>query len=126
MKLLSKIKNLWQRKKHIEVKYSIVKQGAPLIESIYFTVKEKSIVAITIYLKSKYCYISTIGYNSMTNNSRICIMPTKESLKLHEYIEPQIPTILEFTDFKDWYVFTHDTHISRSDLKICFVKHKFQ
>lgn len=106
-------------RKNDNVSFTIKRHGAPIVNSVYIREISKNIAAIEIDMKSKYCEID-YALGGSDGSCGIHITADDRSRHLNDLVNRGEPTIIEFTDFKGWDVFSCSS--GRYTLKICLIR----
>jgi len=101
------------------VDYKIIEQGAPLVNYVYLVKKSDDIVALCIDLKSKYCLCDSF-FSSDDGACSISILASENSIGLNDNCNKSKETIIEFLNYKKWYVFSAGE--GRYNINICLIK----
>ena len=106
--------------KSTPIDISIVEQGAPIVENGIVCRKGKTVVALSLNLRSKYCTVAA-KWGGSDAIPGIFIEATDESLYL-DTTKKGADTFIEFPEYKGWSV--HAAVVARYTLSVCLVKDK--
>ncbi len=106
-------------KKNDKIEITINKQGATLVNCGNVLEISENIVALEIDLKSKNCEVISSYYCS-DGKRGIILGANENSLHLHENIDRDSLTEIEFPQFKNWSVFSWN--IGRYTLNVCLIR----
>ena len=100
-----------------KVKIKIERQGTPIIENAFIIEKSKSVIAIIVGFKSKYCNSGIAGDDKVPG---ICVEGSLDSLKLNKKYDYVEPTYILFPEYKGWEVFA--VGYGKYSAKVCLIK----
>lgn len=102
--------------------FTIIQQGAPVINSGYIVEQSENLIAIEIDMKSKYCEVALFTHKDPENICGLMIGTNEDSLNLKEDAAKDTYTEIEFTNFKGFRIFA--ANIGRYMLSVCLIKDK--
>ena len=82
----------------------VVMQGRPIMSNAYGYLVRGNDEVVTFYvdLDSKYCEVSGSGGNLPDEGPMLFIGETERSLHLGPSVDPEIDTVIQFSEFPGW------------------------
>lgn len=106
-------------REHVKTSFTIVEQGAPIVNRALIVESVAGIVAIELDLRSKYC---EVGQNyDEDGECGIYIYANENSVSLNEKFSIDNPTIITFPQYKKWKVFISG-NAGKYTMRLCLLK----
>lgn len=102
--------------------FTVIQQGAPVINGGCIIERSENLIAIEIDMKSKYCEVGLFTHEDPENVCGLMIGANEDSLNLKEGIDKDTYTEIKFPNFKGFSVFA--ANLGRYTLSVCLIRDK--